>query len=163
MRREIPFDESGSAIRFVGRKVTGQHEGRFERFRGSVQLVDDDLARSSVRVTVAMASVTPDIAKLSAHLRSSDFLDVERFPEATFVSTRVQPTGPTALVTGDLTLHGVTKRITFPATIQVSPAEFAMTGDVRLRRQDFGITYQGMADDLIQDEVTLTLSVKARP
>lgn len=162
VRADYVLDETGSAVTFLGSKVTGKHEGRFEHFRGSVQLLDGDITKGTVRVTVDVASVATDVDKLSAHLRSADFLDAERFPEATFASTRVQRQGDGYLVSGDLTLRGVTRSIAFPAIIEASRAEVKVSAALVISRSEFGITYPGKANDLIKDEVTIRLAVKAR-
>ena len=69
--------------------------------------------------------------------------------------------GATHTITGNLTLHGVTKSITFPATIAVSPEAITVDGTFSINRKDFGINYAGAADNLIRDEVVLTLKVRA--
>lgn len=86
--------------------------GRFNRFEGTFSFDEADPSRSKVSVTIDTASIDTNHAKRNKHLRSDDFLDVKKFPEATFKSTSLKLTGKdTALMKGDLTLHGVTRRI----------------------------------------------------
>lgn len=90
--------------------------GRFNKFDGSFTFDEKDPAKNKVDVTVDVTSLDSNHAERDKHLRSADFLNASKFPKATFVSTAYKSTGDkTADVTGDLTLHGVTK----PITIQV--------------------------------------------
>lgn len=89
--------------------------GRFDRFEGTLNYDENAPEKSSIQVTVDTASVNSNHAERDKHLRNEDFLDVTRYPTATFFSTAVKPTGKgTADVTGKLTLHGVTREITIP-------------------------------------------------
>jgi polyisoprenoid-binding protein YceI len=158
------FSNEGSAIEFVGAKVTGKHDGKFERFEGAVDLVEGDPSKSRVSVEIEAASIVADAEKLTHHLKSADFFDVERFPTAKFVSTAVEKGGAgdaTHTVTGNLTLHGVTKAITFPAEIALKSDRVEVGAEFAINRKDFGIVYPGMPDDLIKDEVLIKLDVAA--
>jgi polyisoprenoid-binding protein YceI len=106
-------------------------------------------------------TIEPD--KLAGHLKSADFFDVAKFPKATFSSTTIRPgSAPSAFnITGKLDLHGVSKPLTFPATIRLTPESVEATGEIKLNRKDFGIVYPGMPDDLISDEVTIQLKIHA--
>ena len=110
-----------------------------------------------------MDSTWTDSDKLTGHLKTPDFFDVAKFPKATFVMTEIKP-GVSAdapyTITGNLTLHGVTKSISFPATVKVSGDDLAITSEFVINRKDFGITTSGKADDLIRDEVVIKLDVK---
>jgi polyisoprenoid-binding protein YceI len=92
-------------------------------------------------------------------LKSPDFFDVARVPTATFRSTEIRAEGEGHTITGDLTLHGVTKRISFPATLAVTDAQISANAEFSINRQDFGIAYPGMPDDLIRDLVVVKLSL----
>ena len=86
--------------------------GRFNDFDGEFSIDRDNLEKSSIIVNIDPASVDSNHAERDKHLRSDDFLDVEKFKQANFVSTAIEKTGEnTAIVHGDLTLHGVTKKI----------------------------------------------------
>ncbi|MCB1055013.1 MAG: YceI family protein, partial [Acidobacteria bacterium] len=95
--------------------------------------------------------------------KSADFFDVETYPTATFHSTGVAAgeTEGTYSVTGDLTLHGVTKQITFPATIAVTDDEVSAQAEFSINRFDFDIKYPGKPDDLIREEVVIGLDINA--
>ena len=98
-------------------------------------------------------------------LRSADFFDVEKFPKASFRSTKIEAdTAKSAdgyIVTGDFSLHGVTKSISFPATIKAGPDSVYVDAEFAVNRKDFGIVYTGTADDLIRDDVVIRLNLRA--
>lgn len=160
------FDHSNSAVGFVGAKISASHEGSFKKFEGKVAIPGTDLSRGSVSVEIDATSIhMPDSEKLTGHLKSPDFFDVEKFPKATFVSTGVKEGGEggaTHTVTGNLTMHGVTKSISFPAKAKLEGDAFALDADFKINRKDFGIVYAGKADDLIKDDVLIKLSIKAK-
>ena len=161
---DFAFNQTGSSIEFVGAKITGKHDGKLGTFNGNVQLVDGDPSKSSVTVNIDATSITADSEKLTRHLKSADFFDVEKFPKATFKSTSIAAggaNGATHTVTGHLELHGVTKQITFPATIKAGET-VQVNAEFALNRKDFGINYAGKADDLIKDDVLLKLKLDAK-
>jgi polyisoprenoid-binding protein YceI len=153
-----------SAVEFTGSKVTGKHDGGFKQFYGTIDLVNNKPTDSGVNVEIDTTSVFTDDEKLTGHLKSKDFFDVENFPKASFRSTRIEPDtakGSDAYsVTGDFTLHGVTKSISFPATIKVAEAGVDVDSEFSVNRKDFGIVYAGKADDLIRDDVVIRLKLK---
>ncbi|HEX7331352.1 MAG TPA: YceI family protein [Pyrinomonadaceae bacterium] len=152
-----------SKINFVGSKVTGSHNGSFQDFSGHIDYTGN-VEQSRVNITIKTGSITTDDPKLTEHLKSPDFFDVAKFPEATFVSTAIKPggeKGASHTVTGNLTMHGVTKSITFPATIAVTPTVASVDANFSINRKDFGINYAGAANNLIRDDVVLTLNVRA--
>ncbi len=162
---EHVFSNEDSKIEFTGAKVTGKHEGSFGRFNGTVQLVGTDPTKSRVSVEIDMSSLRADVDKLTDHLKSPDFFDVTRFPVAKFASTSIRSGGDggaTNTVTGNLEMHGVTKSITFPATIRIAGDTVEADAEFAIDRQDFGVTYPGMPDDLIKDEILVKLTVRAK-
>ncbi|CCQ72403.1 YceI family protein [Magnetospira sp. QH-2] len=91
--------------------------GRFNSFQGTFNLDEANPGDAKVHVTIDTASIDSNHAERDKHLRGGDFLDVDKFPKATFVSRKVEVTGKdTAKVTGDFTLHGVTKPLTLDVT-----------------------------------------------
>jgi len=161
----LAITPSNSKVLFTGSKVTGKHDGGFNEFSGSIALVNGNAAESSVKVDIETASVFSDADGLTNHLQAGDFFDVEKFPKASFVSTKIAPDsskGPNAfVVTGDLELRGVRKSMTFPAVITVAPADVSVESEFSVNRKDFGILYPGTADDLIRDDVVIKLDLKA--
>ena len=161
----LPVTPDNSKIEFTGSKVTGSHDGGFTQFSGSIDLINDKPENSKVNVEIQTASIYANVDQLTNHLKTPDFFDVEKFPKATFGSTKiVKDTSGGAdayTVTGDFDLHGVKKSITFPATIQVSPDAVAVKSEFSINRKDFGIMYAGKADDLVRDGVVIRLDIKA--
>ncbi len=152
-----------SKIEFIGAKVTGQHHGSFGKFSGSVDYAGQP-EKSRVRITIDVDSITTDDPKLTAHLKTADFFDVARYPQATFESTEITPGGEggaTHTIKGNLQMHGVTKSITFPAKIAVAPDAITVDSTFAINRKDFEINYAGAQDNLIRDDVVLTLRVRA--
>jgi polyisoprenoid-binding protein YceI len=154
----LAINPSNSKIEFVGAKVTASHPGGFTDFSGALEL-GDPIEQSAISVTIQTASLYADKEKLTKHLKSPDFFDVERFPTATFRSTGIKKEGDGHVISGDLTLHGVTRQISFPATVSASEAEVRANAEFSIDRQDFAIAYPGMPDDLIRDLVVIKLSL----
>lgn len=120
--------------------------GRFNRFSGSFSYDAANPEDARVEVTIETASIDSNHAKRDKHLRDEDFLDVDRYPQATFTSTAVQWQGADALtLTGDLTLRGVTRPVTIEATRVGSGPDpwggfrVGFSGTAQLALQDFGI------------------------
>jgi polyisoprenoid-binding protein YceI len=157
--KSLAINPSNSKIEFVGAKVTASHPGGFTDFAGKVDLAEP-VESSRIDITIQTASLFADKEKLTKHLKSPDFFDVEKFPTATFKSTEIKKEGEGHTITGDLTLHGVTQRISFPATVSASETEVNANAEFSINRKDFGITYPGMPDDLIRDLVVIKLSLK---
>ena len=136
--------------------------GQISDVAGRADLDPKDPARSRLAVTIGMASINGLHDKLNGNLRGPDFFDTDRYPQATFAGTTVEPTGPTtARITGALTLKGVTKPVSFDATFNqagIHPIDQRYTvgfdGRAVLKRSDFGITAFLPA---VGDEVTLRL------
>ncbi len=161
----LALNPENSNVEFVGSKVTGKHDGGFEKFSGTIDLVNGKPEESSVSVDIDMASVVTDAAGLTDHLKTGDFFEVEKYPKSTFASTKIvadTAKGANAYtVTGDLEMRGVKKSITFPATITVTEADVAVKAEFAINRKDFGVNYAGMANDLIRDDVVLRLDLKS--
>ncbi len=159
------FSQADSKLAFVGAKVTRKHEGSFGAFSGSIDLVDGKPEKSAVTVDVDMASLVADDPKLTGHLKSPDLFDVAKFPKAHFASTSVKvggDKGATHTVTGNLEMHGVTKSITFPATIKPHGDGTDVDAEFSINRKDFGVIYPGMPDDLIKDDILLKLTIRGK-
>lgn len=153
-----------SKIEWIGSKVTGSHNGSFEKFNGEIHYANNDIAQSHVQITIDSSSIKADDPKLTEHLKTPDFFDVAKYPDAKFESVTIKPggeKGATHTVTGNLTMHGVTKAITFPATISVTPETATVDATFAINRKDFGINYAGAADNLIRDDVVMKLQIRA--
>ena len=152
-----------SKIEFMASKVTGSHNGSFGDFSGEVNF-NGTPEQSHVNITIKSDSITTDTPDLTKHLKTADFFDVAKYPEATFVSTAIKAggeNGASHTVTGNLTMHGVTKSVTFPATITVTPDVATVESTFAINRKDFALNYPGAPDNAIRDNVVLTLHVRA--
>jgi polyisoprenoid-binding protein YceI len=164
----LPIDATASTIGFIGSKVTGSHEGGFKSFRGTMAVDPEGKTVRQVSAEIDMDSTWSDNERLTGHLKNQDFFDVPKYPKSSFVSTAIEPgaglpAGATHTVVGDLTLHGVTREIRFPAKLAVAgPDASSLDSEFSIKRKDFGIEYPGKSDDLIRDEVVLKLAIKAK-
>ena len=157
------FSSKDSSIEFIGSKVTGSHKGGFKNFVGEFKIVDGKVAESGNRLVIETSSLWSDNDRLTGHLKNPDFFDAAKYPTTTFVTTAVKQEGTNTTVTGDLTLHGITKSITFPAKVEVANDQVTVNSEFFLNRFDFEMKYPGKADDLIRKEVVLRLNLKATP
>ncbi|HXG65055.1 MAG TPA: YceI family protein [Blastocatellia bacterium] len=160
----LVISNENSRVEFVGSKVTGSHNGSFNRFSGTLYFVPNNLEKSQVTVDIETESVETDDPRLTGHLKSGDFFEAAKYPKATFVSTEISPggaNGATHTVTGNLELHGVKKAITFPARVEVAADSVKLNSEFAINRKDFGILYPGKPDDLIRDEVVIKLTINA--
>src|SRR5689334_17479121 len=152
-----------SKIEFTGSQVVGKHEGSFQKFNGEVDYTGQP-ETSHVNVTIDTSSLNADDPQLTQHLKTADFFDVAKYPTATFVSTAIKPggdKGASHTVTGNLTMHGVTKSVSFPATITATPDAVNVDANFSINRRDFNINYAGPANNLVRDDVVLTLKIQA--
>lgn len=158
------IDPATSSVDWVGAKVTLAHDGGFEKFAGTLDVTDGNL--SKVVVDIETPSIFSDDEKLTGHLMSPDFFNVETYPTARFEASTFEPydsVGVTHMVTGNLTMLDQTKSIRFPANITVGENEVRATADFIIDRTNWGIVYPGMQDDLIRNDVRIKLDVNAKP
>lgn len=133
--------------------------GKFTDYSGKFTFDPEAPASSTIEVSIDPKSVELNDAKWNEHVKAADFLDVEKFPSMTFKSTKIEVTGDkTANITGDLTLHGVTKPVVLATTYNKTDkhpysgkmvAGFSAT--TTIKRSDFGVSYgvPGVADDVV--------------
>lgn len=159
----VAITAENSKVEFTGSKVTGKHDGGFKNFTGNIDLVNGKPEESQVSFEIQVNSVFTDADGLTKHLQTGDFFDAEKFPKATFTSTKIVADSAKGAgnytVTGDLTLRGVTKTVTFPAKITVDADKVGVESEFVINRKDFGIVYAGKADDLIRDDVIIRLNL----
>ncbi|MDQ3800476.1 MAG: YceI family protein [Acidobacteriota bacterium] len=166
------FDKAHSAIGFrVKHLGLVDVPGYFRDFTGTINYDAKDVEKSSVEFTAKVTSVDTGVAGRDKHLRTADFFEVEKYPELTFKSTKVEKKGKNILVTGDFTLKGVTKQITFPVQIAgfLPPDErnngrMGATAETSINRRDYGVNYgstlaNGVAS--LSDNVQINLQIEA--
>ncbi len=145
--------------------------GFFRDFTGTVNYDPKDVSKSSVTFTAQMTSVDTGVKGRDDHLRRADFFEVEKFPEMTFKSTKVEKKGDSLSVTGDLTMKGVTKSVVIPFSItgflpatERRGALMGVTGETMINRRDFGVNYgTNMPNGIpsIGDEIKVWLQIEA--
>ena len=149
-----------SKIEWVGTKTGGKHNGGFKDFSGKIAPTTGELTASTISVDIVTSSIYSDTPKLTQHLKSPDFFGVDTYPKASFVSSKIESAADgsnTHKITGELTLHGVKKEISFPAKIDESGANVKLSSTFKIDRQDFGISY---GKGKVNDEVTIKLTVE---
>jgi polyisoprenoid-binding protein YceI len=166
------LDPSHTSIEFSVRHMMATTvKGQFEKVKGTLELDDKDITKSTVEVTIDVASVNTHEQKRDGHLKSPDFFDVAKFPTATFKSTKVQKAGKNKLkVTGDLTLHGITKPVVLevegPSQPYATPFGTTVRGihaTGKIDRKDFEISWNKALDSgglLVGNEVSLDLNAE---
>jgi polyisoprenoid-binding protein YceI len=165
------FDKSHTTVGFQVRHIVTMLGGKFQDFSGTIQVDRAKPESSSVEFTIQAASISTNDPKRDEHLKSPDFFDVAKYPTITFKSTAVKPAGKDAYqVTGDLTMHGVTKAITLPVTFLGEGKDpwgnekMGFEVSATLNRKDFGINWNKTLDQggvLVGDEVKVQVSVEA--
>jgi polyisoprenoid-binding protein YceI len=142
--------------------------GSIYKIAGSVSWDDSDVSKSSVDATLDATTISTGVEARDNHLKSPDFFDVAKFPTATFKSTSVAKTADGLKVTGNLTLHGVTKPVTLEVTdiSAVTPNPMkkgafsrGLTASTTINRHDFGVN-GGMADAMLSNDVKVTIDLE---
>ena len=164
---ELAVNTAESKVMWLGKKVSGEHFGDVAISSGTLVVSGDQLVGGNFVIDLNTIN-TQDMEgeykdKLDEHLRSDDFFDVANHPEATFEITSATP-AETGVITlsGNLTIRGTTKNITFDAqVIEVTETAANLTADFNIAREDWGITYSGQADDLISKEINFKVTLVA--
>ncbi|MCA1618387.1 MAG: YceI family protein [Acidobacteria bacterium] len=169
---EYRLDPAHSTIGFAVRHLEiNWVEGRFKDFTGTVRFDDKDLTKSSVEFAARVTSIDTGVEARDKHLRTADFFEVEKYPEMTFKSTRVERKGKdSGVLHGDLSLKGVTKPVALPFKMtgaikdQRGNTRFGIEAQTKINRRDFGINFgnalAGGGFD-IGNEVTVKLHLEA--
>ncbi len=164
----VILSPGNTRITFVGSALMMSHEGTFTRFNGQLKLADGPLgdaplanidpAKIHLFVRFDMNSVLTEIPLLTRHLEASDFFDAARYPDSTFESTQIQR-GPVGglLIDGNLTLHGVTRAISFPAELHEDAGTLRFTASLVIRQSDFGMNSAGTTTDAVPVKVEAVL------
>lgn len=146
-------------------------KGSFDNHVCVVDIDDRDITKSKVEVTIDTASINTNVKKRDEHLRSADFFDVAKYPTMTFVSKKVAKAGKDKLkVTGDLTLHGVTKEVVLdvegPTRESKDPWGNIRSGalaSTKINRKDFGLVWNAVLETggvAVGEEVTINLEIE---
>jgi polyisoprenoid-binding protein YceI len=164
------IDTTHSEVGFTARHlVVAKVRGVFSSFSGEITIAEDALA-SSATATIDLASVDTRSDQRDQHIRSADFLDVERYPTMTYVSTGVHQRGDRYLVTGELSLHGVTRQVDLDVELNGTTRDpwggtrIAFSAETEINRRDFGIDINLPMDGggaVVGDKIKVNLEVEA--
>lgn len=165
------FDLVHSSVNFhVRHLMVSKVHGRFTKWDGVLELDDADLTRSRLDVTIDASSIETKEEKRDVHLRSADFLDVENHPAITFKSRNIERDGDGYIVTGDITIRGVTKEV----KLEVEGGEqvkdpwggtrTGFSAKAKLNRKDFGLTWNVALEAggfVVGDKLEITIEIEA--
>ena len=167
----LEIDRSHSEVAFQVRHMFSKVRGRFTDFSGEIHYDESHPEHSRVEAVVQAASIDTAEPDRDKHLRTSDFFEVEKYPTLQFRSISIQPKAGAFEVTGDLTIHGVTKRLTFPATLLGSGRDaygaekVGFEAEFAISRKDFNLHWNAPLETggfLVGDEVKVMLTVQAK-
>jgi len=166
----LNLDSSHTRVGFSIRHFFTPVRGEFKNVKGTIALDQANLKESKVDVTIETASINTNNEKRDNHLRSADFFDAEKNPTITFVSKTIDVKDNKGTMTGDLTMHGVTKPVTLAVEVggigkmgQGTIAGFTASG--KIDRKDYGILWNRTLDQggtMLGDDVTLEITVEAK-
>jgi polyisoprenoid-binding protein YceI len=166
------LDTAQSVAEFkVKHMMISNVKGSFSGLSGVLQLDETDYTHSTVEATIAIASLKTGDDQRDAHLKSADFFDAEKFPTLTFKSTNIDSTGgPDYAVTGEITLHGVTKTITLAVEDVSEPSKdpwgnqrIGLSASTKINRKDFGLTWNAALETggvLVGEDVNISLDIQ---
>lgn len=163
-------DASKSSITWVGKKLTGSHNGTIDLQSGSLSFNGKKLAGGNFVIDMTTIKDADKSANLEKHLKADDFFGTDKFATSTFTIKKVTGNGNTVNVTGDLTIKGITTSITFPATLAWNSdgSVTASADKVSVDRTKFGIKYKSksifpdVGDKMINDEFELAIKLVAK-
>ncbi len=169
---DYTIDPIHSSIAFSARHaMVTKVRGTFDEFDGHAHLDAAEPSKSSAKVTIKVASIDTRNADRDAHLRTNDFFAMDEYPEITFETTSVEPVDDTTFrVTGDLTIRGVTRPVTFDLDYNGSAIDpfgnrrVGFEGSVQVNRKDWGITWNApleLGGVIVSDKVTLEFDISA--
>lgn len=166
------FDRAHSSIGFrIKHMGLAEIPGSFTDYNGTINVNGADLTKSSVEFTAKVTSINTGVEARDKHLRTADFFEVEKYPDMTFKSSKIEKKGENSYVaTGDFTLKGVTKQIQLPVTIngflkdQRGNIKAGVSIETMINRRDYGINYGGNLPNgvpTLSDDVKINLQIEA--
>jgi polyisoprenoid-binding protein YceI len=166
------IDISHSSVGFTVRHlVISKVHGQFTKWSGSIAFDSANYSASKVEVSIDAASIDTRDEKRDGHLKSPDFFDVEKFPTLTFKSTKVEGSGETVKVHGELTIHGVTKSVVLDGEYVGRGKDpwggerIGFTAKTKIDRKDFGLGWNQALEAggvLVGENIDITLEVQAK-
>jgi polyisoprenoid-binding protein YceI len=165
------FDKAHTFISFKVKHM-GMIEvpGFFRDFQGAVNYDPTDVSKSTVTFTAKATSIDTGVTARDNHLRSADFFEVEKYPEVTFKSTKIEKKGKVWMVTGDFTMKDVTKPVSFPFNVlgfvkgQNGSTRMGVSAETTINRQEYNVKYNSKLPDgtsTVDDNVKVVLQIEA--
>jgi polyisoprenoid-binding protein YceI len=166
------LDPAHSVAEFkVKHMMISNVKGSFSGLSGVLQLNETKYAHSAVEVSIPISSLKTGDDQRDSHLKSADFFDAEEFPNIIFKTTNIESAGgPNYAVTGDLTLHGITKSVTLTVEDVSEPSKdpwgnhrIGLSATAKINRKDFGLTWNSPLETggvLVGEEVSISLEVQ---
>ena len=168
MKHVYSIDPAHTSLGFAGKHMmVTTVRGRFKEYAGEVETENDDPTTAVVNVTIKPVSLDTGVEQRDQHLRSADFFDVERFPEMTYASTKVERVGGNRYrVSGELTIKGQTRPVTLEAEVEERFTDpwgndrIGVTASGKLNRRDWGLTWNQVLEAgrlLVGDQIKLEI------
>ena len=171
LQQTYAIDATHSSVEFVVRHMMiTKVRGRFGAVSGSIALAPGSSDPTAIAAVIDASSVDTREAQRDGHLRSADFFDVERFPQLTYKSTRIEGDGESFRVYGDLTLHGVTREVVLDGEFEGRGSDpwggqrVSFSAQTKINRKDFGLSWNQALETggmLVSEEVRIELNVQA--
>jgi polyisoprenoid-binding protein YceI len=166
------LDTTHSSIDFsIRHMMVSNVKGSFNSFSAAIEADPTDLTTADIQFTIDLESVDTRNADRDNHLRTADFFDIEKYPQLTFVATSIVKTGENEYnVTGDLSLHGVTRSEKFAVTFEGAGKDpwgnekAGFSGKGSINRSDYGLTWNAALETggiLVGDQVKISLEIQA--
>lgn len=155
--------EAGSKVHFIIKNFGISTGGDLSGLKGDINFLPANVSASSFNVSVDVKTIDTDNDTRDEHLKSREYFDSEKYPEIKLLSTKISTTSKTKsgwyFFTGNLTIHGITKPISFPFTAIQKGSDYLFTGSVTINRLDFGV---GSSSAVLSNTVKISLSVLAK-
>jgi polyisoprenoid-binding protein YceI len=170
--KQYPIDMNHSTVGFSVPIMNGlsKVKGKFTDFTINLTNDEKDITKSSVSVVIKAASINTGIDGRDKHLRTADFFDVEKYPEITFQSSRIERKGKQLIARGTFTMHGVAKEIALPFTLtgvhenaDKTKKTIGYSASIVLNRRDYGINWSHKTvPDFVGDNITVEIDLITR-
>ena len=169
--KPYPIDMNHSNVGFTVPIMNGlsKVKGKFTDFNVTLNVDEKDITKSNVNVVIKATSIDTGIENRDKHLRNADFFDVEKYPEITFQSSRVEKKGKQFIAHGTLTMHGVAKEIALPfsvtgvnETADKTKKSVGYSASVVLNRRDYGINWSHRVPGFVGDNITVDIDLITR-
>lgn len=169
--KPYPIDMNHSNVGFSVPIMNGlsKVKGKFTDFTVTLNVDEKDITKSSVNVVIKATSIDTGIENRDKHLRTADFFDVEKYPDITFQSSRIEKKGKQFIAHGPLTVHGVTKDIALPFTVtgtsesaDKTKKSVGYSASIVLNRRDYGINWNHRVPGFVGDNITVDIDLITR-